>query len=119
MAYQVAAYVVAVILVSPIVAALHLRLDRRRMKYVGTLPASMGKVPIANRLIVHKLKATPGEWWEIRDYPLEKAKNAYVYVHNCRRGAIKSLSPALGIEVKAQAREDGSVAVYARYVEPA
>lgn len=86
------------------------------MRFVGQLPARIPHLSQHRRGMVRKLQATPGEWWELKVYDAEHASNAYVYVHNCRRGKIKAFSPELGMEVKPRANEDGSVSVYVRYV---
>lgn len=86
------------------------------MKFIGELPRPATRIPAAMRRIINKMKATPGEWWEIREYRGENKKAAYVYAHNCKTGAVRSLSPQMGVEVVARTKEDGSVGVYGRYI---
>jgi hypothetical protein len=86
------------------------------VKFIGELPKPAARIPAATRSIINKMKATPGDWWEIRKYEGERSKAAYVYAHNCKRGAIRSLSPQMGIEVKAMSTGDGNVSVLGRYI---
>jgi endo-1,4-beta-mannosidase len=86
------------------------------VKFIGELPKPAARIPAAMKAVINKMKATPGEWWEIRKYEGDKGKAAYVYAHNCKRGAIRSLSPQMGIEVKAMSDGDGNVVVVGRYI---
>ena len=86
-----------------------------KIKFVGDLPTRKRRVNIDLHKISTQLKARPGEWAIIREYAGQQRNAGYVYAHNCKTGKNRALSPPMGFEVKAQATEHGTVAVYARY----
>lgn len=63
-----------------------------------------------------ELRAHPGEWAVIREYPYSERGNAYAYASWIRRGRIKSLQPESDWESVARVSADRkTVKVYARY----
>lgn len=61
------------------------------------------------------LALNPTKWAVVKEYPADKRKLAYAFVDTCKRGKIKYMSPAHGIETRF-VLVDGKFLVYARYV---
>lgn len=89
------------------------------IEFVNELPAAKSNRTYKytpSGQVAETLKSRPNTWAHIRTYEEHRKGGGYVFCSQCRNGKIKALSPAAGYEVAARLNDDGSLAIYARYV---
>lgn len=89
--------------------------------FVDELPETQetrrqGKVFVSKYKDVYlALALNQGKWAVVKKYPSTKRTQCYAFVDSCKRGKVKFMSPANGVEVKF-VFIDGEYVAYARYV---
>lgn len=95
------------------------------VKFIEGLPTKYahqrnGGRPALYKELYETLKSNPNKWAEFRTYTVDDnpkaCRQAYNFVANCRRGAVKHLAPTDNIEIVCVPRGNGTYTLFLRYV---